>query len=225
MSAHRSTCRLCGETFVADRSLEAAYRESLGGDDKAKTEDLLCAINAYWALKRHMKTAHAGEMFVCPRQAESGRADAPEAFWDEDRTCSYCGSLHPDDFLDAVAAGAPVGPTDKSYKAYIDLPQAEPDKLRVVSSQWAPICPGEGWIEATPDLCETYDWQPWGEGRPGDVMWVTLMPQGPVRHGKFYFQHLDDDQRWRFIDLYNSKQMQLGYPGHFYVRPYFCAPA
>ena len=41
-----------------------------------------------------------------------------------DRTCSYCGSLHPDDFLDimrryaAGEAGYSFSLTTKSYKAY-----------------------------------------------------------------------------------------------------------
>lgn len=41
-----------------------------------------------------------------------------------DRTCSYCGSLHPDDFLDimrryaAGEVGYCFGLTDKSYKVY-----------------------------------------------------------------------------------------------------------
>jgi hypothetical protein len=41
---------------------------------------------------------------------------------------------------------------------------------------------------------------------------------------KFYFQHLSHDEQLRFIQLYNSKQMQLAYPGYFYVMPFFCAP-
>lgn len=40
--------------------------------------------------------------------------------------------------------------------------------------------------------------------------------------GKFYFQHLDTlERRQRFIDLYNSGAMRIGYPGHFYIQPYF----
>jgi hypothetical protein len=35
------------------------------------------------------------------------------------KTCSFCGSLHPDDFMDRVRSGVEVGPTDKNYKAYI----------------------------------------------------------------------------------------------------------
>ena len=43
--------------------------------------------------------------------------------------------------------------------------------------------------------------------------------------GKFYFQHLSPEQQNKFIELYNAKKMKLGYPGHFYSRPFFCTPA
>lgn len=35
------------------------------------------------------------------------------------RGCSYCGSMHPDDFMQAVRDGKEIGPTDKSYKLYL----------------------------------------------------------------------------------------------------------
>jgi len=43
--------------------------------------------------------------------------------------------------------------------------------------------------------------------------------------GKFYFQHLNPDQMTRFIELYNECKIKMGYPGHFYVSPFFCKPA
>lgn len=43
--------------------------------------------------------------------------------------------------------------------------------------------------------------------------------------GKFYFQHLSEDGRNRFVELVNSKKMRLAYPGHFYVMPFFCRRA
>lgn len=36
--------------------------------------------------------------------------------------CSYCGSLHPDTFMEAVDEGHEIGPTDKSYKVYVRDP-------------------------------------------------------------------------------------------------------
>ena len=39
--------------------------------------------------------------------------------------------------------------------------------------------------------------------------------------GKFYFQHLSDEQRREFVALLNAKAFPVGYPGHFYVLPFF----
>ena len=51
---------------------------------------------------------------------------------------------------------------------------------------------------------------------------MKVQPRPARTQGKFYFQHLSDDDRTRFIELYNAKRMKLGYPGYFYSRPYFC---
>jgi len=87
------------------------------------------------------------------------------------RGCTFCGSMHPDDFMEAARTGAEIGPTDKSYKVYV-----------------------QGWA-----------------------------PNG-LNGGKFYFQHLSAEQRKEFIDLLNAKTMNIGYPGHFYVLPFFAVP-
>ena len=84
------------------------------------------------------------------------------------RGCTFCGSMAPDDFMEAARTGAEMGPTDKSYKVYVQ--------------GWAP------------------------NGRNG---------------GKFYFQHLSVEQQQEFIDLLNAKTMNIGYPGHFYTKPFF----
>lgn len=43
-------------------------------------------------------------------------------------------------------------------------------------------------------------------------------------HRKFYFQHLDEAGRDRFLELHNAGAMNLGYPGRFYRLPYFLVP-
>lgn len=43
----------------------------------------------------------------------------------------------------------------------------------------------------------------------------------PVRHLKLYFQHFTEEHKNKFIQLYNSGMMKLGYPGYFYQLPYF----
>ena len=100
----------------------------------------------------------------CPRRAEGCPAflrDKKDT-WRDDRTCSFCGSMHPDDFMVAAATGAELGPTDKNYKVYVDSTK------------------------------------------------------------KFYFQHLNVEQKHEFIAMLNSQKIKIGEPGHFYVLPFFC---
>lgn len=42
---------------------------------------------------------------------------------------------------------------------------------------------------------------------------------------KFYFQHFTTEQQDKFIDLVNAKVVKFGYPGYFYVLPYFATRA
>lgn len=44
---------------------------------------------------------------------------------------------------------------------------------------------------------------------------------GKTEHRKFYFQHLSDDERSRFVQVLNERRINIGYPGHFYVLPFF----
>lgn len=103
------------------------------------------------------------EEMKCPRRAETfGPFKLPEFdTWGSDKTCSYCGSLSPVEFMRMVESGIEVGPTDKNYKVYVGS------------------------------------------------------------HQKFYFQHLDEVQQNQFIALLNAKAVKIGYPGHFYVAPFF----
>lgn len=76
------------------------------------------------------------DMLDCPRKREHGLRrpeDAPysrvkflqnKAEWTRKGTCTWCGSLRPDIFLDALEAGAEYGATTKSYKAYLYGPKA-----------------------------------------------------------------------------------------------------
>ena len=40
---------------------------------------------------------------------------------------------------------------------------------------------------------------------------------------KAYFYHFTEEQKQKFIDLYNAKRIAFRDPGYFYVRPYFFA--
>jgi hypothetical protein len=66
-------------------------------------------------------------MHTCPRRVQDGRlaSGADQDQYRSDRgdrwvRCSYCGSLASEDFMAAVRDGVEVGPTDKSYKVYVD---------------------------------------------------------------------------------------------------------
>jgi hypothetical protein len=64
-----------------------------------------------------------------------------------------------------------------------------------------------------------------GELGPTDKNYKVYVKTSDKRQSKFYFQHLDVAQRLRFIELYNAKPraFTIGYPGHFYVLPFFVA--
>lgn len=183
--------------------------------DEAAGEELTVATSAYWNLKRHVETEHAETMFVCPRQGESGMRgnDGPQAWWRDGDECSYCGSLKPETFFAHVEAGCEVGPTDKSYKAYIDIPNPKAgERVRIgsTSGPWpSPYAPD--------DITEA-------EKARGHYERIEYGPAPAKTMGKFYFQHLDDAGQDRFITLVNERKMKIGYPGHFYARPYFCTP-
>ncbi len=68
-------------------------------------------------------------MSTCPRRmTEFGPWKREEGLDDfatehgiigQGRGCTFCGSMHPDDFMEAVREGAEIEPTDKSYKVYV----------------------------------------------------------------------------------------------------------
>lgn len=103
------------------------------------------------------RTVREGEITqTCPRWSEAqwGRMGDGDHTWDFNRsdgfrTCSYCGSCTPERFMESVRAGEPIGPTDKSYKAY-----------------------------------------------------------GPDHVFKFYYQHLSDEYRVEFIQMWNDGSLK-----------------
>ena len=135
--------------------------------------------------------------------------------------CSFCGSLHPDRFMELVREGWVVGPTDKGYKAYLGRPLTD-DEKGARKAQW--LAAPSGPARAIRDLGARDGKTPEQIEADLEHEWVTheapLMQHG--QEAKFYYQHLSDEQRAEFIELYNSKRMVLGYPGHFYRLPFFC---
>lgn len=136
----------------------------------------------------------------CPRRAENPMSanmfPGPDVIR-EDGTCSYCGSLDANIFMTRLEArDIEIGPTDKSYKAYLRNRGGAP-------------------------LLQTYRACPPDSGCTGPkacTHWTTRESD----QGKLYFQHLSEDQQRRFIELYNERHLHIGQPGHFYTTPFFC---
>lgn len=137
--------------------------------------------------------------FVCPRsEGSSLRNVFPEGdVWEIDGSCSWCGSLHPDILMARLRAGdVSINPTDKSYKIYVLNKGGEQFK------QAYRECPADSGCV--------------------DHKHCTHWVERSVDQTKFYFQHLSQEQREEFIQLYNDGKIQMGYPGYFYTLPFFC---
>lgn len=103
---------------------------------KGRYEPVRLEDNPFLALCLHVSAAHPDQLFRCPRRDESveryaevvGSADFWRTLPNKDRVCSFCGSLHPDDFIricDCAARDVPgyeVDHSDKSYKVYVRQP-------------------------------------------------------------------------------------------------------
>lgn len=166
--------------------------------------------------------------FNCARRSEQARSlrairsDAFCDFWSGNRgyrACSYCGSLHPDDFMKHVREGTgKIVPTDKNYKAYLEYPDPQVGKLQVVGTSNAKERPGEKWVQCIQEHIDTY-------GDQGLALelgeWILIMPRAATRTEKFYFQHFSQEQMQELISLVNAKKVLFDYPGRFYRLPYF----
>ena len=142
------------------------------------------------------------EMY-CPRRHESALArnfPGPDAYREDDNSCTYCGSLNPDEFMRRLEAGdIEIGTTNKNYKVYVHNLGGEPFK------QTYRDCP-RGSAPHMPDECDH---------------WVTR----EIEQTKFYFQHLSQDQRERFVELLNAKSLRFAGGYGFSPLPFFYVPA
>lgn len=139
-------------------------------------------------------------------------------FWNSrygHKACSYCGSISPDELFAAIEAGAKLGPTDKSYKVYVDLPNPLVGQTVEIGSESGPTHDREG-KRTRDDLTDE-------EIKTGRYERKMMGKASATVHAKFYFQHFSVDEQQRFIDLLNAKKINIGMPGHFYARPFFIA--
>lgn len=123
------------------------------------------------------------------------------------RTCSYCGSIHPEDLLNALRAGAKAGGSDWKYgwphKFYVDgIPNTNAGNLvsGTSGSMAGPLTPEKraelqryvmpgGELEVTEDA----------DGR--GYRFNVRNPDGPTTHGKWYNVHLMDLSPAAFDEL------------------------
>jgi len=117
------------------------------------------------------------------------------------RSCSYCGSIHPEDLFTALNAGAELNGSDWKYgwphKFYVDrIPNPHPDR-----EVW------RGGYSGPKYRCRTCGFEPprrHGRSRSvstSRIAWTIrspanigrpVRPVGPFVHGKFYKTHLAD---------------------------------
>ncbi len=132
----------------------------------------------------------------CPRRKENPPGINPrEDDTGKDGCCTYCGSLLPELFIQRLEQKDVIlEPTDKNYKVYVKNKGGEKFK-------------------------QTYrtDEKPFVSYDSEDHQWVTR----ELEETKFYFQHLSEDQRKRFIELMNDKNIIIDTPGYFYKMPFF----
>lgn len=158
-------------------------------------------------------------MLPCPRRAESPIAvTSPETDrWRDDKTCSYCGSLNPEVFMRLAAAGNKIIPTDKNYKAYIEVDNALVGKRACVSSSTHPT---DGYELLTEELADTVSWERTTDRERYVGRYVRFSEHPAKKSRKFYFQHLSEDQMQEFIEIYNAKKLNFAAPGYFYNMPF-----
>lgn len=156
----------------------------------------------------------------CPRQIDEMMAPVPSE-WREDGTCSYCGSMSPDQFFAAIEAGYELGPTDKNYKIYVHRPNPHLGQPRVLMMSNRE-CKGDGWLQITVENLDTLPLSDWQRANCVGEYAKVGPDATPHTHEKFYFQHLSEDEMSRFIDLHNQKAIKYSHPGYLYRLPFFC---
>jgi hypothetical protein len=133
---------------------------------------------------------------ACPRMATAPPGPLRDFCYEnkpDDGTCDYCGSILPDVFMGRLEAGnVTLDPTDKTYKVYVHNDGGEPFRQSYRT-----------------DDDRSEDQSQW--------VWTTREQS----QAKFYFQHLTENQRKRFVELLREGKLRLNYPGRFYVLPFF----
>jgi hypothetical protein len=174
------------------------------------------ATNAQWAEVIEASLDPIGH----PIHDDDGKLIPPQHFWRGGdargavRSCSYCGSMHPDDFFDAIERGCEIGPTDKNYKVYVDYPDPRAGEQRIVSA--ITFEPREEerdrWIPVSEKECADLERDGWSvEGK----LYVQYTTRDQL-HLKMYMHHLNRANADRLRALIEAGKVKIGYPGRFY---------
>lgn len=110
------------------------------------------------------------------------------------RTCSYCGSIHPEDLADESGWAAQWA--DRKYrwphKFYVDLLNRDEEQRFVIGASSSDTVPTErGWVRST-EVPADVNREGWGD-LAESYRWV-LIGTRPRLHAKFYSVHLADPQ-------------------------------
>lgn len=160
--------------------------------------------------------------------------------WPDDGTCHYCGSLNAGTFMDRLEAGTVrLGPTDKNYKVYVHNDGGESfkqsyrtdsieERIKAAAenlNRFHQIKSMNEEVQFLSSLSEDdrADFEAYKAGNKLDPMRNWKLATRDVASTKFYFQHLNEDQMKRFVELMNEKRIKLNEPGYFYRKPFFFA--
>ena len=126
----------------------------------------------------------------CAWREPHNRAGGPyvETF----RTCSYCGSIHPEDLLRAVNSGATLGGSDWKYgwphKFYVEgIPNPVAGQMRPMGTVSAGFRKTLDQVQA-----EYPDYQNWRQNQHGGWQGDRIAPAPSAVHAKWYNEHLRD---------------------------------
>lgn len=117
MTNHPLKCSICEKSFAWGEDEDSAIV------DRQEEHRNSCRENAHWKLTFHFHEEHSEHLINC---------NGADAYWqvepNGDKTCSYCGSLSEEDFIDILShyvegdEGYEFEPSTKSYKHYARRP-------------------------------------------------------------------------------------------------------
>jgi hypothetical protein len=160
-------------------------------------------------------------MFTCPRRIENAISGViNKDKWSIEHICSYCGGISSGRFLWAVEAGHKIVPTDKNYKAYVNLPNLQYGETIEIGSSSGPVFRKNAKGELVKSLYAPEDIT--------DEEMINNFYKRPFfgkasqfNTFKFYFHHLSLEEQGKFVKLFEDSKFNFAYPGKFYVKPFF----